>query len=99
MDIIRAKPLGPRVSAVSALGGYKLAISFNNGETRMFDAEHLLSLEAFSPLRDNQFFKGVTVAYGSLFWSDDIDYCPDTLYAESFPMSVQDAEKEGEGRE
>ncbi|MCL2169313.1 MAG: DUF2442 domain-containing protein [Defluviitaleaceae bacterium] len=86
VDKIQASPLGPRVTAVSALKGYQLAITFNNDEMRIFDATPLLTLEAFTPLRDCQIFREVVVAYGSLSWPNDIDYCPDTLYAQSIPM-------------
>jgi len=81
--MICGEPLGPRVSAVSPLDDYVLHIVFTNGEHRRFDAKPLLSVKAFEPLRNRQLFKAVKAAYGSVQWPNDIDYCPDTLYAES----------------
>lgn len=86
-DIIYGEPLGPRVTAVSPLEDYKLLLTFNNGERRMFDAKPLLSMKVFKPLQNKHFFKSVKVSYGSIWWPQDIDYCPDTLYAESTPVN------------
>lgn len=84
-SIIYGEPLGPRVASVLPLEDYKLLLSFTNGEKRIFDAKPLLSLKPFKPLQSNQLFKAVKLAYGSVLWPNDIDYCPDTLYAESVP--------------
>ena len=86
-NIILGEPLGPRVTAVSPLEDYKLALTFTNGEHRIFDAKPLLSMGVFSTLKNKQIFDSVKVAYGSVLWPRDIDYCPDTLYAESQPAS------------
>ena len=85
-DIIYASPLNPRVEAVVVLEDYKLDLKFTNGEHRIFDAKPLLDVEVFESLANMQIFKAVTVAYGMVLWPDDIDYCPDTLYAESVPV-------------
>ena len=82
-SIIRGEPLGPRVSAVSPMEDYKLFLTFTNGEQRIFDAKPLLSIGVFKPLQNKQFFETVKVAYGSVLWPHNIDYCPDTLYLES----------------
>ena len=89
-DIITRQPLNPRVTTVTPLKNYKLDLIFTNGERRVFDAEPLLQLNAFKPLSDESFFNSVKVAYGSITWPHDIDYCPDTLYIESTP-----AERDG----
>jgi len=66
---------------------YTLIIHYAGGERRLFDAKPLLDIEAFKPLSDKSFFNIVKVAYGSLSWPNDIDYCPDTLYLESVPIN------------
>ena len=81
--IVGAEPLGPRVVSVRPLADYKLALTFNNGEHRTFDASPLLDVPAFRPLRSETFFNMVRVQYGTVCWPGDIDYCPDTLYAQS----------------
>jgi hypothetical protein len=85
VDIIRGKPLGPRVVEVSPFANYQLLIKFNNGERRRFDARPLLSMRVFQPLQNREFFSSVKAEYGTIIWPQDIDYCPDTLYKESIP--------------
>jgi len=82
-DIITGAPLGPRVSKVEPMDDYELLITFNNGELRVFDAKPLFSMNAFKSLKSKAFFESVKADHGSILWPNDIDYCPDTLYAES----------------
>lgn len=85
-DFECGEPLGPRVTQATPLADYKLLIVFDNGEKRIFDAKPLLSYPCFKPLVNESFFKTVKVAFGSIAWPGDIDYCPDTLYLESMPV-------------
>jgi len=87
--IIHGEPLGPRISAVSPLDDFQLFLTFTNGEQRVFDAKPLLSLGVFKPLRNREMFEAVKVAYGSVLWPKDIDYCPDTLYEQSIPLKCK----------
>ena len=82
-DIISGSPLMPRVTAVTPTDDYKLLLTFAGGERRVFDANPLLEMPVFEPLTNKSFFQSVKVAYGSIIWPHDIDYCPDTLYMES----------------
>ena len=86
-NYIHGEKLGPRVVEVLALDDYKLLLTFNNKEKRIFDASKLLGFKAFKPLNNIEFFKSVSVKYGTVVWANDIDYCPDTLYAESSPYT------------
>ena len=88
-EIIHGQPLGPRVISAIPTDDYKLEIEFDNGEHRTFDATPLLSMKVFAPLRSKAFFKLVRVEYGSIAWPEDLDYCPDTLYMQSVPVSEQ----------
>lgn len=87
MDMICGEPLGPRVKAVAPLDGYKLLLTFDNGERRIFDAKQLLDTKVFSPLKNKFFFNLVRVEYDTIAWPEDIDYCPDTLYIQSTPVT------------
>ena len=86
-DIISGPPLGHRVTAVTPTGNHELILTFTNGERRIFDARPLLTMPAFKPLESKEFFQAVKVAYGSVEWPQNIDYCPDTLYLESVVFS------------
>ena len=56
------------------------------GERRIFDAEKLLDIPSFSPLKSKSFFDSVYIAHGTVQWPQDIDYCPDTLYMDSMAV-------------
>lgn len=86
-EYITGAPLGPRVTSVRAENNYTLIVTFNNDEVREFDAKPLLDVPAFGKLKNPGFFKNVRVAYGTVTWDDDIDYCPDCLYNDSVPLN------------
>ena len=84
--IIGPEALGPRVAAVKPGEDYQLLLTFTNGEMRRFDAHPLLALPAYHKLQCKAFFKTAAIAFGTVQWPDDIDCCPDTLYAKSVPV-------------
>ena len=86
-EMISGAPLGPRVTDVIPNDNYELLLTFDNGERRRFDASQLLSMKVFAPLKNIAFFKTVKVEFGTVVWPQDIDYCPDTLYAQSIPIN------------
>jgi hypothetical protein len=78
--------MNPRVIAVHVLENYRLRITFTNGEMRIFDVTPYLAYPAFNRLRDKGYFTLAKVAHGTVCWSDEIDFCPDTIYLKSNPM-------------
>ena len=85
-EILKSKPLGPRITAVKALDNYQLLLTWTNGEKRIFDGKNLLQLKVFEPLKNKVFFNNIKVLNGTITWENDIDYCPDTLYLDSVPV-------------
>ena len=83
-EIIYGKPLLPRAISVEPLDDFLLKIKFNNNEEKIFDVKEIFDIPCFSPLKNIEFFKNVRIEYGSIAWDNDIDYCPDCLYEESF---------------
>ena len=81
--VIAPSTLGPRVVSVRPLADYQLALTFDNGEHKTFDAKPLLDYPAFKPLRQETFFRTVSVQFGTICWPGDLDYYPDTLYPQS----------------
>jgi hypothetical protein len=81
--VMSAEPLGPRVTSVEPMEDFRLLVEFTNGEHCLFDAKRLFDYPAFERLKNEEFFKLATVAYGTVTWPEGIDYCPDTLYIES----------------
>ena len=48
-----------KVTAVKVLNDYPLELSFNTGETRMFDVGPYLNKSIFTELRDPSYFRAV----------------------------------------
>lgn len=85
-DMIVGAPLSPRVKQVEPTDNFELLLTFNNGEKKKFDAKILFDYPMYAPLKNIGFFKMVKVDNMCVYWNDDIDICPDTLYEHSKPM-------------
>ena len=70
---------------VKPLDGYRLMLTFDNGEIREFDVEPYLNDTFFAPLRDATVFYSVKINPVSIEWDGGIDICPDELYYNSIP--------------
>ena len=71
---------------VKPLENYRLRITFDNKEVRIFDIKPYLNDEFFAPLKNVSIFKSVKVNPISLEWAGGIDICPDELYYNSKPL-------------
>lgn len=78
--------MNPRVKKVEANDNYELLLTFNNGEVKKFNARELLKYPMYEPLKNIGFFKLVKVDNMCVYWNDEIDICPDTLYEQSVPV-------------
>jgi hypothetical protein len=75
--------MNPRVEKVTPMSGYKLFLTFTNGEEGVFDMTPYLEKGMFTELKNPSTFKSVKVFLGSIQWINGLDLCPDTLYLES----------------
>ena len=73
----------PRVKKVKPEKYYKLKITFNNNEVKVFDMNRYLNFGIFSELKDIKYFCQVKPFYGTISWPHGQDICPDTLYKDS----------------
>ena len=76
----------PRPTAVAAAVDYTLRITFNNGETRIFNATPYLAYPAFEPLKAISLFMQARVAHNTVVWNEEVDMAPENLYLESTPV-------------
>ena len=77
-----------KVKGVKVLPDRILLITFNNGETRLFDMEEL-SGPAFDPLKDMEIASHPAIEYGVLTWKNgEIDCAPEYLYEHSYEYST-----------
>jgi len=79
-----------KILSVVPLSGYKLLVTFENNEKRMYDMSNGLT-GVFEYLKDPGNFNTVKVVYGAPTWFPpkglEIDLCPDALYMESIPYN------------
>lgn len=72
--------MNPSVLNVEPENDYKLAITFDNGEKRIFDVTPFLNKGIFSELKNINYFRRVKFAFGSIEWPHEQDFSKDTLY-------------------
>lgn len=76
----------PRAIHVKPQDDYRLLVTFDNGERRVYDVTPLISGDWYGKLRDPSFFNTVHIAGLSVEWADGQDVCPDDLYYSSIPV-------------
>lgn len=82
----------PSAVSVQPLVDYQLLISFENGESKIFDMKPMLEKKQgkwYGELLDPNYFNAVRIDGGSVEWPDEQDICPDCLYENSTPL-IQD---------
>lgn len=68
------------VKSVKALPDFNLFITFESGEKKLFDFKPYLKFKINEPLKNPSVFEKVYADGTSIAWSDDLDFCPETLY-------------------
>ena len=71
---------------VKPLEKYRLLITFDNKEQRVFDVTPYLSDNFFAPLRNPAIFQTAKTNPLTVEWAGGIDICPDELYYNSKPI-------------
>ena len=78
--------MNPNIKVAEPLPNYKLKIQFAYNELKIFDVAPYLNKGVFSELKDEQYFKQVRVAYGSVEWPNEQDFSKDTVYLLGQPL-------------
>jgi hypothetical protein len=71
---------------VKALPDFRLLITFENGEQRIFDVGPYLEKGVFRELRDTSLFSRAQISFDTVEWPNGADLCPETIYQESVPV-------------
>lgn len=87
-EILTGKPRKPFVKEVVPLEDWKLRLTFENGEERLFDMKPY-RYGVFERLEDPDYFKRVRVSRGSIVWPNGAALAYDMLYHESKSLAVQ----------
>ncbi len=73
----------PSLTEVKCLPKYKLLLTFENNEKRVFDVKPYMKQGLFKDLRDEKIFKAVKISFDTIEWPNRLDICPEMLYEES----------------
>ena len=82
--------MNPRIKSVKPNPDFTLTLVFTNNEVRRFDVRPYLDIGILGSLKDPGIFNSVRPFMGSIQWRGGQDFCPDTLYLESVPISAGD---------
>ncbi|MBQ7247297.1 MAG: DUF2442 domain-containing protein [Lachnospiraceae bacterium] len=79
-----------KIASVKILRDMIMLVTFENGETRVFDAASLDG-EAFEPLKESTVFRDCKIEYGIPTWKDgEIDCSPDYIFEHSYEIETDD---------
>jgi len=70
------------VKSAEHKGGYKVFVTFNNGESVLTDLEDTIkkdSRKIFIPLRDIEYFTTFKVRLNTITWDNEADFAPEFL--------------------
>ena len=73
------------VKEVKPLDEYKLLVTFENGEVKLFDMKPYLNKGIFMELKNLSLFKSAKVNFDTVQWENEADIDPETLYADGIP--------------
>ena len=76
---------------VKPLSGFRLLITFENQEQRVFDVGPYLDRGIFRELRVESMFNSVRVSFDTVEWANGADLCPEVLYKDSVPLEADRA--------
>lgn len=68
---------------VKPMEDYRLFLTFENGEKRVFDMKPYLEKGIFKELKDERMFRSVRISFDSIEWSNQADIDPEVLYQKS----------------
>ena len=73
-----------QIVAADRLGDYRLMVTFNDGEKRIFDGHSLLDGPVFAPLADEKVFNDYALDSETLTWlNGEVDIAPEFVYEHS----------------
>lgn len=75
--------LRPMAVDVQPMEDYRLLVTFDNHERRVFDVKPYIKGSWFGKLREMDVFRAVQIGGLSVEWPGGQDICPDRLYEDS----------------
>ncbi|MDR1323985.1 MAG: DUF2442 domain-containing protein [Candidatus Margulisbacteria bacterium] len=83
--------LQPKIKKVVPLDAYRLLLSYETGENKIFEVLPYISGNWYSELHDINYFKTVRLISGGrgIEWANGQDIAPHELYEQSVPAKNQ----------
>lgn len=75
-----------KVKSVKPLSDYKLLLTFENEEKRIFDMKPYLAKGIYEQLKDQAVFNSVRLCFDTIEWNNGADLCPEVLFNEGIPV-------------
>lgn len=87
--------MSPKLAKVRYLDGFRLELTFTDGVQKVVDFTDELRGRGgvWEPLHDPRYFRQARVQAGALTWPNDVDYCPDVLYALATGRAIDSPEQ------
>jgi hypothetical protein len=79
-----------KVIAAKANDDFTLDLKFDDGSNRRFDTKPYLDKGIFNELRNLDYFKNFTIAFGTVQWQNEQGFAPETLYLESILIEKEE---------
>jgi hypothetical protein len=89
--------MNPYVRTVQPQEDYRLLLTFENGERRIFDLKPYLEKPVFRRLKNSALFNSARVVSGSVEWQGEVDLSYDTLYLESKAIKETQSKRKTKG--
>lgn len=88
----------PKVKAVKPLKDRRLRVTFVNGVQKIYDCNKIMTLDRFQALKNEAFFKAVTVDIGGygISWNDETDLSEYELWNNGLELEQSADRNEGE---
>ena len=80
------------VTEVLPLSDYRLKLTFETGEIRIFDVKPYFSSSYFAPMQDQKKFEKVRLFLDTVAWANGADIAPERLYSDSIPIEEYEAQ-------
>ena len=77
------------IKEVKPLDEYKLLLTFENNEVRLFDMSPYLGKGIFKELKDKSKFNSVKVCFDTIEWENEADMDPEMLYEDSIQLECK----------
>ncbi len=71
------------INSVLPLDNYKLLLTFNTNESKVFDMNEYLDHGLFTQLKSKELFDTVRISFDTIQWANGLDLCPEVLYEKS----------------